>query len=148
MKKVKKGNISEIYFPLVNSKIELPEYLTKISAGFPSPADDYVDKKLDLNEYIIQHPAATFFVRVSGDSMVNAGIDTGDLLVVDRALEVKNNNIVLAVVNGEFTLKRIKKVNDKVYLAPENQSYKPIEIKEESNIEIWGVVTKVIKDVY
>lgn len=109
MKKIEKGNISDIFIPVIDSKIELPEYLSKISAGFPSPANDYMDKKLDLNEYLIQHPAATFFVRVSGDSMVNAGINSGDLLVVDRALEVKNNSIVLAVVNGEFTLKRIKK---------------------------------------
>lgn len=148
MRKIKKDNISEFYKPVVTTKLDLPEYLSKISAGFPSPADDYVDKKLDLNEYLIQHPSATFFVRVSGDSMINAGIESGDLLVIDRSLEVKNNCIVLAVVNGEFTLKRIKKVKDKIFLVPENSNYKPMEIKEDSGIEIWGVVTTVIKEVY
>jgi len=94
------------------TKLDLPLFVTGISAGFPSPADDYIDRKLDLNELLITHPAATFFVRVEGNSMINAGIHSGDILVVDRALEPNNNNVVLAVLDGEFTVKRIKKLKN------------------------------------
>ena len=144
---MKKDNISEIFANLEGKKIKLPEYLSKISAGFPSPADDYIDKKLDLNEYLIQHPASTFFVRVVGNSMINAGIQSGDLIIVDRSLEAKNDSIILAVVNGEFTVKRFIKMNGKIYLVPENPDYEELEIREEMNFEVWGVVTSVIHEV-
>ena len=129
------------------TKLDLPLFVTGISAGFPSPADDYIDRKLDLNELLITHPAATFFVRVEGNSMINAGIHSGDILVVDRALEPNNNNIVLAILDGEFTVKRIKKLKNDLYLMPENPDFEPIKIGEETNFEVWGVVTYVVHSV-
>ncbi len=129
------------------TKLDLPLFVTGISAGFPSPADDYIDRKLDLNELLITHPAATFFVRVEGNSMINAGIHSGDILVVDRALEPNNNNIVLAILDGEFTVKRIKKLKNDLYLTPENPDFEPIKIDEETNFEVWGVVTYVVHSV-
>ncbi|MGQ9845813.1 MAG: LexA family protein [Caldisericia bacterium] len=125
-------------------KLKLPLYSNKVSAGFPSPADDFIEKTLDLNDLMIKHPQATFFVRVSGNSMVNAGIRDGDILVVDKSLEPKEGKIVIANVEGEFVLKRIRKKNGKLYLFPENSDYNPIEIKEDMDCEIWGVVTYVI----
>ncbi len=144
---MKKDNISEIYSALDTARIELPEYITRISAGFPSPADDYVDRKLDLNEFLIRHPAATFYVRVIGDSMKNAGINSGDLIIVDRAIEAANNRIVLAVVNGEFTVKRFVTRDKKVFLVPENPDYNEIIVTEDMQFEVWGVVTNVIHEV-
>ncbi|MCD4779667.1 MAG: translesion error-prone DNA polymerase V autoproteolytic subunit [Candidatus Omnitrophica bacterium] len=125
------------------TKHKLPLYLSKIRAGFPSPADDYVDKKLDLNEYVVKHPAATFFVKVKGDSMINAGILPGSILVVDRSLEAQSNKIVVAVLDGEFTVKRLKKSRNKIVLLSENSNYDPIEITPDRDFAIWGVVTHV-----
>lgn len=125
-------------------KLKLPLYSSKVSAGFPSPADDFIEKTLDLNDLVIKHPQATFFVRVSGNSMINANIRDGDILIVDRALEPKEGKIVIANVDGEFVLKRIRKKNGKLYLFPENSDFNPIEIKEGMECEIWGVVTYVI----
>jgi len=136
--------ISELFSFKNNTSVKLPLYLSRIKAGFPSPADNYIEKELDLNEYLIKHPAATFFVRVEGNSMIDAGIHSGDILIVDKSLEAKNNKIVIAVVNGELTVKRIKKADKKVYLVPENDSYPPIEIKDDMDFVIWGVVTNVI----
>jgi len=118
-----------------------------VSAGFPSPAEDYTEGPLDLNAYLIRHPAATFFVRVQGDSMIKAGIHSGDLLIVDRSLEASHNNIILAVLNGEFTVKRLIKSKGRLFLAPENPEYSSLEITEESHFEAWGVVTAVIHEV-
>lgn len=131
----------------VNKKLNLPLAITRISAGFPSPAEDYIDKKLDLNEYLIKHPAATFFVRVAGSSMINAGIHSGDILIVDRSVEPADKKIVIAVINGEMTVKRISKNAGKLYLVPENDAYKPLEITEGSEFQVWGVVTNVIHKV-
>lgn len=136
--------ISELFSFRNNTSVKLPLYLSRIKAGFPSPADNYIEKELDLNEYLIKHPAATFFVRVEGNSMIDAGIHSGDILIVDKSLEAKNNKIVIAVVNGELTVKRIKKTDKKVYLVAENDSYPPIEIKDDMDFVIWGVVTNVI----
>ena len=113
-------------------------------AGFPSPAADYQEDKLDLNKHLIRHPAATFFVRVVGDSMIGAGIHCGDLLVVDRSLEPRNKNIVIAVVDGEMTVKRIRIHKKKITLEAENENYCAREISEETQFEVWGVVTSVI----
>ena len=129
------------------SKQEFPLFLSRVRAGFPSPADDYLDKKLDLNEHLIKHPAATFFVKVKGDSMVKAGIHSGDILVVDRSLEPKDKKIVIAVVNGEFTVKRVEKKGSKLFLASAHDTYAPIEIKDGMDFEIWGVVLHVIHSV-
>ncbi len=123
---------------------KIPLYISRVSAGFPSPADDFLEKNLDLNTYLIKHPTATFFVRVQGDSMINGGIRSGDILIVDRSLEKTNNKIVIALINGEFTVKRIKKNGDKVWLMAENPRYRPIEINSNMEFEIWGVVTHVI----
>ena len=139
--------ITHIYKCDVKTKRELPLFLSKVRAGFPSPADDYLDKKLDLNEFLVKHPAATFLVKVKGDSMIKAGIASGDILVVDRSLEPKDKKIVVAVVNGEFTVKRVSKKRDKLFLVSENEAYAPIEIKEGTDFEIWGVVLHVIHSV-
>jgi len=120
----------------------LPLYNTKVQAGFPSPGDDYITGKLDLNTHLIRHPAATFFIRVIGDSMRDAGIRENDLLIVDKSLEATNNKIVIAVVNGEFTVKRLRYVNKEAYLVPENDDFEPMKVGEGSYI--WGVVTSVI----
>lgn len=130
--------------PDFSTSIERPLFLSKVPAGFPSPADDYLEGKLDLNEHLIKHKAATFFVRVTGDSMLGAGIHDGDLLIVDRALEAQDKSVVVAVVNGEFTVKRIKKEQGRVWLVPENKNYQPLEMQEGSELEVWGVVTNVI----
>lgn len=139
--------ITSIYKSDVSIKQGLPLVLAKVRAGFPSPADDYLDKKLDLNEFLVKHPAATFFVKVKGDSMINAGIHSGDILVVDRALEPKDKKIVVAVLNGEFAVKRVRKIKDKLFLVSENENYAPIEIKEGAEFEIWGTVAHVIHSV-
>ena len=144
---IKGDCISEIYGLKNRIRKALPLFVAKISAGFPSPADDYIDKKLDLNELLIKHPSATFFVRVSGDSMINAGINSGDILIVDRALEPADSRIVIAVLNGELTVKRMRKTGDKIYLIPENPAYEPIEVIPEMQFEIWGVVCYVIHQV-
>jgi DNA polymerase V len=115
-----------------------------VSAGFPSPADDYIEGRLDLNELMIRHPAATFFVRVAGDSMIGAGIHHDDILVVDRSLDPAHDKVVIAVVNGDLTVKRLFKQNGVVRLLAENPDYPPMELNEETACEIWGVVAFVI----
>ena len=121
--------------------------MVPVPAGFPSPADDYLEGKLDLNQHLIKHPAATFFVRVSGESMIGAGIHPGDILVVDRSLEPAQRKIVIAVVDNELTVKRFRRVRGRVILMPENEDYEPIEIGEGTEFEVWGVVTTVIHPV-
>lgn len=113
-------------------------------AGFPSPAADYEEDKLDLNRYLIKNPAATFFVRAIGDSMTGAGIHSDDLLIVDRSLEPKDKSVVIAVVNGELTVKRIRIGNKRIALEPENERYSVQQISEDTEFEVWGVVTSVI----
>lgn len=125
-----------------------PFYETKLSCGFPSPADDYSEKKLDLNEFLVSHPAATFFIRVEGDSMKNANIATGDMLIVDRSLLAENGKIVVAILNGEFTVKRFFKREDQILLVPENENYRAIEIQAEDDFQIWGIVTYVVHRTY
>ena len=139
--------VVEIFKADTASKQPLPLYLSRIKAGFPSPAEDYLDKKLDLNEHLIKHPASTFFVKVKGDSMVGAGINSGDILIVDRSLEPKDKKIIVAVVNGDFTVKRISERGDKLFLISENPKYDPIEIKDGMDFEVWGVVIHVIHSV-
>lgn len=124
--------------------LELPLYSSTVQAGFPSPADDYIEYKLDLNTHLIQHPSATFFVRASGDSMKNAGIHSGDMLIVDRSLEATHGKIVIAAVNGELTVKRLFRQNGKIQLLAENPTYKAINVTDEEHLVIWGVVTYVI----
>ncbi len=137
----------EILLPVINNLVKLPLFLESVSAGFPSPADDYLERRLDLNEHLIKNPASTFFVRVNGDSMINAGIHTGDILVVDRSLDPKHNNIVIAVIDGDLTVKRLSIDKTKISLLPENPKYPKIEITTEMNFEVWGVVRSVIHSV-
>lgn len=125
-------------------KQALPLYGTRVAAGFPSPADDYIETKLDLNQYLVKHPAATFFVRVEGDSMIGAGIHPDDILVIDRSIKPTDGKIVIAVVNGELTVKRLRILPNYVVLQPENDKFSPIRVTEEMNFSIWGVVTSVI----
>lgn len=132
-------------FPAHPSVLPLPLFGTRIAAGFPSPADDHLEDSLDLNEHLVQHPAATFFVRVQGDSMTGAGIEDGDLLVVDRAREPKSGAIVVAVINGELTVKRLKIEDDRVWLMPANPRFPPIEIREGMDLVIWGVVAHTVR---
>jgi|TARA_B100001105_G_scaffold146625_1_gene117481 DNA polymerase V len=127
--------------------LSLPLYSNKVPAGFPSPADDHMEGKLDLNNHLVKHPTATFFVRASGESMVGAGIHDGDILVVDRSLEPRHGKIIIAAVDGQLTVKRLQKRGSKTLLAPENKKYKPIELTENNDVKIWGVVTNVIHEV-
>lgn len=120
---------------------------TGISAGFPSPADDFKEERLSLDDELIKNKEATFFARVSGQSMIGAGLNDNDLLVIDRSLEPANNKIAVCFLDGEFTVKRLKVTKEGVWLLPENPNYKPIEVSEENNLVIWGIVTNVIKKV-
>jgi DNA polymerase V len=125
-----------------SQKLDL--FLSPIPAGFPSPASDYVDKSIDLNEILIKNKVATFLVRAIGDSMIEAGIFSGDILIIDKSITPANKNIVVAILNGEFTVKRFVKDRNRIFLQPENKKYKNIEISDEDDFKIWGVVTFVI----
>ncbi|HRS01721.1 MAG TPA: translesion error-prone DNA polymerase V autoproteolytic subunit [Bacteroidota bacterium] len=137
-------NIIRIFIPERLKNINLPLFLESVSAGFPSPADDYLEGKLDLNDFLIPNPPATFLVHVTGDSMIGAGIYSGDLLIVDRSVEPHNRNIVIAVLDGELTVKRLIMEKNEIKLVAENINYKPIKITEQMQFEIWGVVRTVI----
>lgn len=137
----------EIYSALTETELELPLVDEGISAGFPSPALDFVNLTIDLNKHLVKHPSATFYGRVKGQSLKNAGISDGDLLIIDRSLEPTNGKIAVCYIDGEFTAKRIKKTKNELWLMPENDEYNPIKIEEENNLIIWGIVTHVIKDV-
>jgi len=132
-------------FTPLPSRLPLPLYSSRIAAGFPSPADDDIEASVDLNEHLVQHPAATFFVRVQGESMTGAGIHNGDLLVVDRALEPRSGSIVVAVVDGELTVKRLKVEGERVWLMAENPAYPPLEIRDGQELFIWGVVAHAVR---
>lgn len=121
-------------------------YLSKVSAGFPSPAEDDFAEKLDLNDYLIKHPAATFFMRVRGNSMLNAGIHENDILIVDRSLKPVDGRIVIAAIDGQLTIRRLKKQNGCMLLLAENPHDNPVKIKQDNDIYIWGVITNVIHD--
>jgi DNA polymerase V len=124
--------------------LELPMFLARTPAGFASPADDFVDRALDLNELCIRHPAATFFVRVEGDSMEGAGIREGDVLVVDRAVEPADGRVVVAALDGALLVKRLRVQGGALFLASENDLYPDVPVGEEGELVIWGVVTHVI----
>ena len=136
--------VKAIYQPDQSTPCKRPLFMVPVSAGFPSPAEDYIEGNLDLNKHLIKHPAATFFVKVSGSSMIDAGIHDGDILIVDRSLKPVNKKVVIAVVNGELTVRRIRVTKDKVILISENKDYKPLQVEEEMGFEVWGVVTNVI----
>lgn len=127
--------------------LQVPMLQEYVPAGFPSPANDYMGKSLDLNEYLIKHPSATYFIRVEGSSMIDAGINSGDMLIVDRAVEPRDGSIVVAALNGEFTVKRVRNHNGSLYLVSENKTFAPIKITEDMDFELWGVVTHAIHQV-
>lgn len=139
--------ISDVIQSIQHCFYQLPLYQSSVQAGFPSPADDEMDQKLDLNELLIKRPASTFFLKVSGSSMIGAGIHDKDILIVDRSLEPTHGKIVIAAVNGELTVKRLSINGKKIFLTAENAAYAPIEIKDGSELHIWGVVTNVIHSV-
>ena len=139
------GSINKIWLADDSRSIELPYYDTKVQAGFPSPAEDHLEQRLDLNTLVIDNPSATFFVRVAGESMRGIGITDGDILVVDRSIENWENRIVVAVIDSEFTIKRFTKRNETVVLEAENPDYPPIKITEEMDFSVWGVVCWTLK---
>jgi len=136
-----------VFLPVKASSKSIDFYLQNIPAGFPSPAEDFLEKRLDLNDYLIKNQSATFLVKVEGASMIGAGIHHGDVLVVDRSVEPESNKIVLGVLNGEFTVKRLVKREKEVYLMPENDSFQPIKLSPEMDFQVWGVVTFVLHKV-
>ena len=125
---------------MVPRKMNLPLLGDSVSAGFPSRADDYTEQNIDLNEHLIRNPFSTFFLRVKGDSMINSGIQSHDLIIVDKSLIAKPGNIVIAMIDGEFTVKRLEKKNDELYLKSENNDYPDFNFKNHNEIQIWGVV--------
>jgi DNA polymerase V len=136
---------TELYTVDLESKPKtLPLYLDRVAAGFPSPADDYVERRLDLNQHLIRHPEASFFVRVKGDSMRGAGIHPNDLLIVDRALEATDGRVVVVALDGELTVKRLRLHGNELALHPENPAYPVIRIKPDRELLVWGVATYVI----
>ena len=124
--------------------VDVPLFGSKIPAGFPSPADDHLEATIDLNRQFVRHPAATFFVRVKGFSMIKAGIHDGDMLIVDRSLEAQSGSIVIAVVNGDLTLKRLLIEGTEVWLMPENPEFQPLQMTDSMELHVWGVVAHVI----
>jgi len=142
--RIHSGPILDFYTADYSTELELPLADTGISAGFPSPAEEYEEVSLDLNKALIKHPAATFYARVKGTSMTDAGILDGDLLVIDKSLDPKSGDIAVCFLDGEFTVKRIEQLDDGLFLMPANEKYKPIRISEESDFQVWGIVTFVI----
>lgn len=140
------AHLSDIKKILNNSAYKVPIFSSKVQAGFPSPADDYIEGYLDLNTKFITHPAATFVLQVTGDSMVDVGIFSGDWLLVDKSLEATDGKIVIAAVNGELTVKRLSRKGNQVQLLPANPKFKPIDITEDSEMVIWGVVKLVLHE--
>ena len=127
-------------FDSTTKRFRIPLLNDSVSAGFPSPADDYTEENIDLNEHLISNPFSTFFLRVKGDSMINAGIKDKDLIIVDKSLIAKPGNIIIAMIDGEFTIKRLSIKNNELYLKAENHNYPDIRFKNHIDVQIWGVV--------
>lgn len=133
------------FSPDFESDSKIPYVTQGVSAGFPSPALDFLETAIDLNKELIENPKTTFYIKVDGHSMIDAGINDKDILVVDRTLAPEDKKIAICFIDGEFTVKRLKFEKDCLYLMPENKNYEPIKISEENNFVIWGIVTYVIK---
>ena len=140
----KKQNLA-FFLPDFESEMKIPFVKEGVSAGFPSPAGDFMEMNIDLNKELSENTLATFYIKVKGNSMIDAGINDKDVLVVDRSLEPQNNKIAICFIDGEFTVKRILVEKDCLYLMPENPNYSPIKVTEENELIIWGIVTYVIK---
>ena len=145
LKNLHNTNVFDFYAPDYSTELELPYVDVGISAGFPSPADDFIELTIDLNRELIKHKDSTFFAKVKGNSMKNAGIFDGDLLIIDRSLEPQDGKRAICQIDGDFTVKRIKKENGVVWLIAENEDYKPIKVTEENELMIWGIVIHSIK---
>lgn len=145
LNKLHSANNIDFYSAVVESELELPFVSSGISAGFPSPADDFLDSGIDLNKELIKNPYSTFYGRVRGDSMKDLGIHNGDLLVIDKSLEPQNGKIAVCYIDGEFTVKTIKIEDDCCWLVPANENYKPIKVTAENDFIVWGIVINVIK---
>ncbi|GAA4078177.1 translesion error-prone DNA polymerase V autoproteolytic subunit [Flavobacterium cheonanense] len=143
---IEKKSSLTFYRPDFESELKIPYIKEGVSAGFPSPATDFMESGIDLNKELCKNPLSTFYIKVNGNSMINAGINNKDILVVDRSLEPQNNKIAVCFIDGEFTVKRIKAENDCLYLMPENKNYQPIKVTDENELKIWGIVTYVIKN--
>jgi DNA polymerase V len=141
VKQMRASDKIDLFIPEVSGELYLVLVDAGISAGFPSPAEDYLDLKLDLNRELIKNPSSTFFGRVNGDSMIDAGIHDGDILVIDKSLNPKENSILVCCIDGEFTVKKITKKGNNLYLLPQNPAFRPIKISPESDFRLWGVVT-------
>ena len=137
----------EFYTPDETQSLDIVLAQTGISAGFPSPADDFRDNKISLDRVLVKNKEATFYAKVSGQSMIGAGLDDGDLLVVDKSLEPQHNKIAVCFIDGEFTVKRLQVNKEGVYLLPANPAYEPIQVTEDNTFQIWGIVTHVIKKI-
>ncbi len=128
----------------LTSSRKIPYFIEQVKCGFPSPAEDYAEQEINFNEYLIKHQAASFTIKVQGDSMDKAGIKSGDLLIVDRSITAKTGMIIVAILFGEFTVKTFIQKGEEIWLYPENESYEPIKIHKEMDFQVWGVVTHVI----
>ena len=137
-------NKHKIYKAENNKSLLVDFHITSVNAGFPSPAEDHLDVSLDLNEYLIKHPSATFYIYAKGDSMIEDGIYSGDIMIVDRSLSPKSKDIIIAVIDGDFTVKCFYIKIVKIYLMPSNKNYKSISITNDMDFQIWGVVTHTI----
>lgn len=144
LRRISQTLMLEFYTVDVSETLSIPLFESRIPAGFPSPADDYMELELDLNKHLIKHPAATFYAKVKGNSMQDAGIHDGDMLIVDRALEPKEQDVVVCILDGEFTVKRVGFRGKDLYLLPANDAYKPVRVTKENAFQIWGVVAYVI----
>lgn len=142
---MKKEQKLTFYHPDYESELRIPFIPDGVSAGFPSPAADFMENNIDLNKELSENPLATFYIKVKGNSMIDAGIEDKDVLIVDRSIEPQDNKIAVCFIDGEFTVKRIKLEKDCLYLMPENPNYAPIKVTEENQLIIWGIVTYVIK---
>ena len=144
LKHIKRTNVLDIYAVEESILTDISMFTDSVQAGFPSPAEDYMDLDLNLQDHLIQNPSATFCVRAVGESMKGAGIQSGDIMLVDKSLTPKNRSIVLAVIDGEFTIKRVNVSDKELYLMPENDNFLPIKITKEMDFQVWGVVTYII----
>jgi DNA polymerase V len=143
-KPLKKESTLKFFIPDIAEELKLPLVDAFISAGFPSPAEDYIEGKLDLNKLLIKNPSSTFFARVRGTSMIEIGIHDGDILIIDKSLEAKHNSVLICFIDGEFTVKKVQKINGDLYLIPQNKDFAPIMVSKESDFRLWGVVTYCI----
>jgi DNA polymerase V len=147
LKKIQETKNLDIYIPDLSEIIARPIVNEDIAAGFPSPAEDFKEVRISLDKELVKNENATFYARVRGNSMVDANIEDGDLLVIDRSIETRNGKIAVCMLDGEFTIKRLKVEKDTVFLMPENKKFKPIEVTKENELIVWGIVTYVVKKV-